>query len=124
MIFCLGDCRTGTTSLNQWFVGLGVRSVHYFIHDAGLAEPLHRHRKANWPRLQHFLHHSGFEAFVDYPVRPYFREIVHEFPQAQFILTTRQDVETWRSSMKRYFAEKTIDLDLLQAFHVAWNEEI
>lgn len=124
MIFGLGDSRTGTTSLNQWFVDLGLRPVHYFIRDAGLAEPLHRHRNANWPKLQRFLYDSGFDAFTDYPVRAFFREIIREFPKAYFILTTRRDIATWRSSMTHFFPEKTIDLDLLQAFHIAWNEEI
>ena len=123
-VFCLGDSRTGTTSLHQWFCEQGLSSVHYFIREAGLIEPLHRHRGANWPRLCRFLQSSRYEAFSDYPVRAFFREIVSEFPDAHFVLTTRRDVETWRRSMASFFRGSAIDLELLQSFYLAWNEEI
>ena len=98
-IFLLGDSRTGTTSIHQWFLDHGIRSIHYFVREAGLTEPLHRHRKANWPSLRTFIRESGFEAFTDYPTRAFFREIVHEFPAAHFILSVRKDISTWRTSM-------------------------
>ena len=123
-VFCFGDSRTGTTSLHRWFCDQGLRSVHYFVREAGLVEPLHRHRGSNWPRLHGFLKSAPYEAFSDYPVRAFFREIVSEFPGAYFVLTTRRDVETWRRSMARFFGGSTIDFELLQSFYVAWNEEI
>jgi hypothetical protein len=124
VIFVLGDSRTATTSLHHWFLDQGIASLHYFVGEAALAEPLHRHRQANWPRLHQFIQHSGAEAFSDYPVRVFFRELAAAFPAAHFILTTRRDTATWRDSMTRYFADRPPDLDLLEAFYVAWNEEI
>lgn len=124
MIYVLGDSRTGTTSMHAWFMTQGLRSLHHFVAEAKLEDPLHRRREANWAKLRRFLHDSAYEAFSDYPVRAFFRELAGEFPDARFILTTRRDVQTWRGSMLRYFAGQKIDIDLLQAFHIAWNEEI
>jgi len=124
MIFVLGDSRTGTTSVHRWLVDQGLRSVHYFVPDVPLIEPLHRYRISNWPKLRSFLRESGYQAFSDYPVRAFFREIVEEFPDAYFILTVRRDLATWRGSMLRFFLGRSIDIELLQAFYVAWNEEI
>ena len=123
-IFLLGDSRTGTTSIHQWFLDHGIRSIHYFVREAGLTEPLHRHRKANWPRLRTFIRESGFEAFTDYPTRAFFREIVHEFPAAHFILSVRKDISTWRTSMLHGLKGNEAHIEFLTAFYVAWNEEI
>ena len=89
-----------------------------------MRQPLHRYRMENWPRLRSFIRQSGFEAFSDYPVRPFFRELRKEFPDAAFVLSYRRDLATWVDSMRRFFAGRALDIEFLSAFYVVWNEEI
>ncbi len=123
-IFVLGNSRTGTTSIHHWLCQRGIRSVHFFIEEAGLRQPLHRYRGENWPKLLQFIRQSGYRAFSDYPVRPFFRELRNEFPDAYFVLSHRRDLATWVGSMQRFFAGRNLDIEFLRAFHIVWNEEI
>ncbi len=123
-VFLLGDSRTGNNSMHEYLTRCGLRAIHYYVHEAGLAEPLHRHRLANWPKLRRFIDDSGFQAFTDYPTRMFHAELRTEYPDAHFILTKRRTLESWRASMGVLLRGDTDKLDLLAAYYLCYNEEI
>lgn len=86
-IFCLGLCRTGTTSLHEAFQTLGLRSKH-FPHSL-IDDPFGKEL-------------TQAEAFSDLPIPLYFREYAERFTEARFILTTRTE-ESWLRSMEWLF---------------------
>lgn len=125
-VFVLGDSRTGTTSLHQFLRRHGFRSVHYFVQQSGVSQPMHMEAAANARRVLDYVAESGFQCFSDYPTRLFWRELAEAHPDALFILTTRRDVATWRRSMAQFFAtfEMQLNLDGLEQVHVQFNEAI
>jgi hypothetical protein len=123
-VFVLGDSRTGNNSMHDYLTRSGLRAIHYYIRAAGLSEPLHRHRLANWPKLRRFIDDSGFEGFTDYPTRMFHAELRTAYPDAHFILTRRSTLEIWQASMGVLLQGRTADLDLLTAYYLCYNEEI
>jgi hypothetical protein len=124
IVFNLGDSRTGTTSVHEYLLRGGLKSIHYFVRDAGVAEPIHKFRAANWEKLRNFIVTSGYEAFSDYPIRLFHRELAEHFPDAYFVLTVRESLATWRESMRILQPQARLDFDLLQAYYLCYNEEI
>jgi hypothetical protein len=123
-VFVLGESRTGTTSVHEYLCRSGLKAIHYYVAESGVTEPIHKHRASNWAKVQRFIDESGYDAFSDYPTRMFFRELGSLYPNACFILTVRQDVATWRSSMAVLLGERHDSLDLLQAYYLCFNEEI
>ncbi len=123
-VFVLGESRTGTTSVHEYLLRSGLKSVHYFVPQSGVAEPIHKHRAANWPKVKNFIENSGYDAFSDYPTRLFHRELTGSFPDAFYILTVRRDFTKWRKSMSAILGEEVEDFDLLQAYYLCYNEEI
>jgi hypothetical protein len=82
-IFCIGLCRTGTTSLHAAFEAFGLRSKHfpYGLFEQPFAEEIEQ-----------------ADAFSDLPIPLYYRQYAEQFPSARFILTTR-DEQSWLQSM-------------------------
>lgn len=126
LVFVLGDSRTGTMTIHRFLKSAGFRSIHYFFNESGVTSPVHLDRDANWVRFRAFIGSGQFDAFSDYPTRSFFRELMAEYPDASFILTRRKDLETWRRSMREFFAkfERPIALDELAVLHVQINDEI
>lgn len=95
-VFCLGLPKTGTTSLERVLQSLGYTVTawcgqeHYDLMDKGwdLAQPL---------LLQH-------NAFRDNPWCFMYREALAQFPDAKFILSTR-DEQSWIESQVRHFGD-------------------
>ncbi len=123
-VFVLGESRTGTTSVHEYLVRSGLKSVHYFVPQSGVAEPIHKHRAANWKKVKAFIENSGYDAFSDYPTRLFHRELTSSFPDAFYILTVRRDFAKWRASMNAIMGEEQEDFNLLQAYYLCYNEEI
>jgi len=123
-IFVVGDARTGTTSVHQWFLSANIRSIHYYVKEAEQLEPLHKYRRQNWESLKKFIDSSPYQAFSDYPTRIFFRELMESYPDAKFILTRRRDTATWLRSMNSYFSGVRLDLTLLEYYYGCLNEEI
>ena len=123
-VFVLGESRTGTTSVHEYLVRSGLPSIHYFVPESGVVEPIHKNRAANWPKVQNFIENSGYDAFSDYPIRLFYRELAATFPDAFFILTVRRDFAKWRESMNVILDEESVDFGLLQAYYLCYNEEI
>jgi len=91
-IFCLGLSRTATTSLTSALELLGYRTIHF---PAYWLNPVTGNI--------HFLRHQlkEYDAFTDISVIPFFEEFDSFFPQAKFILTTRE-LEAWLKSCQRF----------------------
>jgi hypothetical protein len=126
-VFVLGDSRTGTMSLHRFLKRAGYNSIHYFFAESGVSEPAHLDPEGNWQRLRHFIETSGHDAFSDYPLRSFYRQLFETWPEAHFILTTRHDLETWQASMKGFFGRfgrHDLDIPALTGIHIRLNAEI
>lgn len=93
-IFNVGFNKTGTTSLHQAFLDLGFRSIHT--------------RAWKWKDMAvKSLEQGKFEIFYDYDAFPsgrywrFFRELDGYFPNAKFILCTR-DLDGWLQSCAKH----------------------
>ena len=125
-VFVIGDSRTGTTSLHKFLLDLGYNSIHYYVDVENLVLPIHTDYEGNWQRLRNFYLTTSYNAFSDFPTRFYYKEIFELFPNAYFILSMRESVETWQKSMRKYFIDrgKQIDLKHLTNVHIDYNEKI
>ena len=71
-IFVVGDSRTGTLALHNFFVDNGFTSLHYYIKQAKQIEPLHEHIEENREQLRTFLEDYPVQCYTDYPTRFFF----------------------------------------------------
>jgi hypothetical protein len=106
-IFVLGDSRTGTTSLHKLLLDYGCKSIHYYVDEVNEIAHREGYDRHKYKHIRQFIENSGFNAFSDYPTRCYFVELLRDYPDAYFILSTRKDVQTWVGSMERYFPHRT-----------------
>lgn len=125
-IFVLGDSRTGTMTLHKFLQSAGFRSIHYFFKESGVTEPAHADYDANWARFRAFIDGGKYDAFTDYPTRTFYRDLFAEYPDARFILTTRKDVDTWRTSMETFFSKfgMNINIDKLTGSYLRINDAV
>jgi Sulfotransferase domain len=86
-VFGIGLSKTGTTSLNQALVQLGLNSKHYPQRSELFAGDFRCLEK--------------YDAATDIPVAPYFAQLDEAFPGAKFILTVRK-LDDWLRSMERW----------------------
>jgi hypothetical protein len=125
-VFILGDSRTGTTTLHKFLKLAGYASIHYFFKESGVSEPAHADFDANWVKLKSFIESGEYEAFSDYPLRTFYRQLFESFPDAFYILTVRKDVNTWRRSMEGFFSKFniTLNIDSLTNIYNTINDNI
>ena len=100
LIFCIGLNKTGTTSLLQSFLRLGIRTCD------GLADRVEPELFLTIPNKAALVetHYSDYAAFEDVPWPAIWRDLYHSYPQARFILTSRNP-EAWLKSAIAHFAE-------------------
>jgi hypothetical protein len=91
-IFGIGLSRTGTSSLDQAFRLLGFHSVHW-------TNPFTQTIVGN----QDFV---LFDAFSDISVSYQFEKLYHTFPNARFVLTTRE-LSSWVKSITNHYRNKS-----------------
>ena len=102
-IFCLGMHKTGTTSLLQAFLQLGIRTCD------GLAGAPQGER-SSFARADSQISYldgllSQYQAFEDVPWPLFYQELYERYPDSYFILTTR-DLKRWiRSCIAHFGAE-------------------
>ena len=72
-VFCLGDSRTGTSSLSDFLISAGYNSIHYYLDRVDFLEENDDNYAENCFRLKHFIDSSGFDAFCDFPTRTYYK---------------------------------------------------
>ena len=100
-IFCIGQNKTGTSSL-----AVALRELGITVPLTCLGEPLiHDWAKRDFRKIFHFCH-TG-QAFQDIPFSlPYtFQALDMRFPGSKFILTIRDSPEQWYSSLIRFHAK-------------------
>ena len=99
-IFCIGRNKTGTTSLEA-----ALKEFGYKMGDQQKAERLVKdYKNYNWKPIIKFC--ESADAFQDAPFSwPYTWLILHHYyPQAKFILTTR-DEEEWYHSLTQFHSK-------------------
>lgn len=100
-VFCVGFQKTGTTSLQYALSLMGYRVAGYMsAHGHETPEDLFSHACILLPR---------FDSFADNPWPLYFREFDAMFPDAKFILTTR-DPNKWYESVCKHFGDSPIKM--------------
>jgi hypothetical protein len=99
-IFCIGDSRTGTTSLHYFLKAAGFKSIHHYewVIERSKAFGADEERNA----FLAFITESSYDAFTDYPTRRYYKEITSAIPDALIINTTRSE-KSLASSASNYF---------------------
>lgn len=126
LIFVLGDSRTGTLSLSNYFSACGIKSIHLFDKEANQLAHEPKNHEVNFQRIKEFVDTSGYRAFSDYPTRLYFRELAQTYPDALFIHTVRRDLQTWQRSMTTFFSQFNIvlDMEFKSDYYLLLNEQI
>lgn len=102
-VFCVGFQKTATTSLGYALHLLGYRV-------AGSSQ-INRTRQIDEVREDALERATRFDAFQDMPWCLFFREFDAAWPDARFILTTR-DPERWYASLHKHF--RSLGLGMLQ----------
>ena len=94
-VFCIGDVKTGTSSMYKALNILGYRTVRLFDlqiwHKKGLNEYVKKIQK------------SKYDAYVDYPfgIGDLFKKIYKKFPNGKFIFTIRKK-KSFQNSFVNY----------------------
>ena len=101
-VFCIGQNKTGTTSLAR-----ALRELGFMVGDQRLGELLlHDWARRDFRRL--FRYCCSAEAFQDIPFSlPFtFQALDSRFRNSRFILTVRDNPEQWYNSLCRFLAVK------------------
>lgn len=94
-----GFPRTGTTTLKRSLETLGFNRVYHMKELLVNPDMLHYWKTldqtgtTDWDGL-----YSGFDATVDFPCYPWYKEHMKQYPDARVILTVR-DFESWHKSV-------------------------
>jgi hypothetical protein len=114
-VLAFGVGRTGTLSLKLALERLGFGPCH---HMEDVASPANIARQVplwtaavdgrpDWPAI-----YDGFNSADDWPTAGFFRELIAAYPQARYILTTR-DPEAWADSFSATIALLVANPDAL-----------
>lgn len=104
MVFGLGYSKTGTTSLAKALNILGLKTAHTpmdFIEEC-LDEDL----QFNPEKTKAYFEKKDIQATTDLPIPPFYKELNSLYPNAKFILTTR-DISEWKPSARKQMGGKT-----------------
>lgn len=87
-VFCIGFNKTGTSSIHQLFLELGLRSYHGYYSHFPVGDPLFKQ----------------FQCFSDGDEHP-FELLDRSYPGSRFIVTTRR-LDDWLVSRIRHIEER------------------
>lgn len=93
-VFGLGLCKTGTTSLCVALNALGIKAIHYPCDRQTYDELTAGNFELSILR--------EYQAVVDIPVAPYFRELDDRYPGSRFVLTVREK-RSWLESSRNHW---------------------
>lgn len=112
-VFCIGDVKTGTTSLCKALSILGYRSVRLL---RGSDKP-----KEGWVE---YIKKCKYDAYTDFPIgyKNLYQEIYKEIPNSKFILTIR-DKQSFEKSYVNYFRGTPIEKKPQELKHRLRNYE-
>lgn len=102
----IGLSRTGTTSLNNALIKLGILSCHF---------PNFRYENGALRIDSDIL--SKYSGFTDTPVAASFQHLDRQFPGSKFILTTR-GLDDWLGSCEKFFGGKVFDREPFQQLSI------
>jgi hypothetical protein len=103
-VFVIGANKTGTTSLKKFLSDLGYRmgpqrQFEFLLFD---------YFDGKWERIMHII--KNYEAFQDVPFSKATNEFIsklrQQYPDAKFILSTRDDASEWYHSLLRFHRKK------------------
>jgi hypothetical protein len=106
-IFCIGQNKTGTTSLAHALIELGIPvapTLH--DHDRMMERVFRDWSRDEFRRIIRFCHSA--RAFKDYPfsLPRTFETLDQEFRGSKFVLTVRDTPEQWCNSFTNYYLKK------------------
>lgn len=101
-IFCIGLNKTGTTSLHDAFMILGLRSVHY-TDDRGrnIQDVIKENYLSGKGILESLEHYDAISDWIKGPSRLAFHEFDRQYPGSRFILHTR-NLDAWLDSREKH----------------------
>ena len=104
-IFCLSLHKTGTTSFQRLMEANGLASIHgaKWLNGVNYRPPLEgakEDRERIAEVLEPFLEH--YEAFSDTPYNAIYPQLARKYPDAFFVLVTR-DMEAWWNSIQKHW---------------------
>jgi hypothetical protein len=95
-VFCIGLGKTGTTTFGSFMEDLG-----YKHHPTICAYGLACYRSGNFDRL--FDIADNYDSFDDFPWPLLYKELADQYPDAKFVLTTREDADVWYKSLCKHY---------------------
>ena len=115
-VFGLGPGRTGTDSLRQAFVDMGLGPAYHMkevlVEDAGVSTEGHIeawHKAANGVPVDFSKLLANFNSGCDYPLSAFPEELLSAFPDAKFVLTKRP-ADKWFKSINATICQFNGDL--------------
>ena len=122
-IFCLSFQKVGTTSLHEFLLATGLTSCHG-PHRVGGIDYMERVRAVDddparvveilAPVIQHF------DAHCDVPWPGLYEVLAERYPDARFILMTR-DLEAWWASISAHWSLRLLDHELTPFEYVQYR---
>ena len=120
-VFCIGNSRTGTTSVHYFLKAAGYKSIHHY--EWAIAQPEGSGDDQERDAFIEFVANSGYNAFTDHPTRKYYKEIATAFPDA-YIINTKRDRHALTLSVVNYFGfDQATARDWIEK-HLKQEEEI
>lgn len=103
-IFCVSFHKSGTTSLHEFFLSIGISSVHYPASVGGVAYQSLCRPDMTEDEIMTILRPviDGYDAHSDVPWPGLVEGIIRSYPNALFILLTRNPQEWWRSLSRHW----------------------
>jgi hypothetical protein len=117
-IFCLGEGKTGTTSLNKAFLDLGLKSIHHGSPESKNFRELKENARLINNQINEcqkqgrklLTHISDYDAYSDiWAIRQNFEILDRQYPNSKFIYTDRS-LEKWLDSMRRHVERNVINV--------------
>ncbi|MCP9834910.1 MULTISPECIES: sulfotransferase [unclassified Cyanobium] len=99
-IFCIGNSRTGTTSMHYFLKAAGFKSIHHY--EWAVKQQIEMSNKNETEAILSYVANSGYEAFTDHPTRRHYKALSLAHPDAFFINTYRS-TDLLRKSVSSYF---------------------
>lgn len=104
-VICIGANKTGTTSLEAFFIENGFRPGNQSAGEVLIKDYARQH----WKPILELVRTADFFQDIPFSARKTYEPISAAFPEARFILTTRNSPEDWYDSMMRFYSKMFSD---------------
>jgi hypothetical protein len=100
-VFCIGQNKTGTTSLKHAFIDFGFR-----VNDQRIAESLiDDYLNGNFKTIISYCRYYDFFQDIPFSCLNTFKELDAAYPNSKFILTIRDSDDQWYKSLTKFHAK-------------------